>query len=193
MWFDTNYSYLTKSERVYLTPQQKEIALGDALRYCRRHHGDWSHIREAEVDVSLVKDEYILSGTVDLIEGVGNTYEIIDFKSEQKPDVNNPGDYERIDRYRRQLEVYAHIIEERTGIEVSRMHLYYTREELGVPTISFDKHSRAVGRTIEAIDDIVHRIEQKDFRIKERPTRLCKECDLRAYCDAKHWNFRKDG
>ena len=27
----------------------------------------------------------------------------------------------------------------------------------------------------------------------ERPARLCKECDMRAYCDAKNWNFRKDG
>ena len=38
--------------------------------------------------------------------------EIVDFKSEQKP-VNI--DQESVDRYRRQLEVYAHIIEERTG------------------------------------------------------------------------------
>ncbi len=61
------------------------------LRYFRRQHGDWSHIREAEVDVSLVKDEYILTGTVDLIQGEGNTVEIVDFKSERKPDVNEHG------------------------------------------------------------------------------------------------------
>src|SRR5262249_48091933 len=155
----------TKRERVYLTPQQKAIALEDVLRYCRRHNGDWSRIREAEVDVSLVKDEYILAGTVDLIEGNFDTYEIIDFKSERKPDVNNPEDRERIDRYKRQLEVYAHIVEERTGVPVSKTHLYYTREQSGVPTITFSKDGRAIDRTIRMIDKVVQRIEAKDFRI----------------------------
>ena len=115
------------------------------LRYYRRQNGDWSHIREAEVDVSLVKDEYILAGKVDLIRGEGNTVEIVDFKSERKPDVNDLNDRERIDRYRRQLEIYAHIVEERTGLPVSRSHIYYTREEDGLPTITFP---RTTGRSI---------------------------------------------
>ena len=189
-WFDTNYAFLTKRERVYLTPQQKRIALTDVLRYYRRHNGNWERIKEAEVDVSLVKDSYILAGTVDLIEGDNNTVEIIDFKSERKPDINSPEDRERIERYRRQLEVYAHIVEERTGIEVSKTHLYYMREEDGIPTISFDKNSRSIERTVAKLDAVVERIEEKDFRIPERPARLCKECDMRAYCDAKTWKFR---
>lgn len=189
-WFDTNYAYLTKRERVYLTAPQKALALEDVLRYCRRRAGDWQCIREAEVDVSLVKDEYILAGTVDLIEGDEQTVEVVDFKGERKPDVNDPKDRERIDRYRRQLEVYAHIVQERTGLPVSKAHLYYTREETGVPTITFPVESRRTERTIAALDAVVHRIEDQDFRIPERPARLCKECDMRPYCDAKNWKFR---
>ena len=190
-WFDTNYAYLTKRERVYLTPAQKAIALQDVLRYYRRQDGDWSHIKYAEVDVSLVKDEYILAGKVDLIQGEAGTVEIVDFKSERKPDINAPDDRIRIDRYRRQLEVYAHILEERLGIPISKTHLYYTREESGVPTITFAKDAHSIDRTVAAIDGVVHRIEAKDFRIPVRPARLCKECDLRAYCDAKNWKFLK--
>ncbi len=119
-WFDTNYAYLTKRERVYLAPAVKRIALDHVLRYYGRHAGHWSHIREAEVDVSLVKDEYILTGTIDLIAGRGNTVELVDFKSERKLDVNDPADRPKLERYRRQLEVYAHIVEERYGLEVSR-------------------------------------------------------------------------
>ncbi|MCB0085556.1 MAG: PD-(D/E)XK nuclease family protein, partial [Caldilineaceae bacterium] len=102
-WFDTNYAYLTKRERVYLAAPQRQIALGHALRYFRRQNGDWSRIRETEVDVSLVKDEYILKGTIDLIRGERDTVEIVDFKSERKLDVNDPNDREKLDRYRRQL------------------------------------------------------------------------------------------
>lgn len=189
-WFDTNYAYLTKRERVYLAVPQRRIALGHVLRYFRRQNGDWSRIRETEVDVSLVKEAYILKGTIDLIQGEGDTVEVVDFKSEKKLDVNAPEDREKLERYRRQLEVYAHLVQERTGHKVSKTHLYYTSVEGGNPYITFPKDSRAIERTVETFDQAVHRIEQKDFAIAERPAKLCKECDMRHYCDAKNWNFR---
>lgn len=189
-WFDSNYAYLTKRERAYLAPNVKRAALEQVLRYYRRNQGNWAHIQEAEVDVSLVKDEYILAGSIDLIQGEGNTVEIVDFKSEKKLDVNNLKDREKLDRYRRQLEVYSHIVEERTGHIVSKMHLYYTSEESGNPYITFPKNAQLIDRTISTFDQVVHRIELKDFQIPERPTKLCKGCDMRFYCDAKNWKFK---
>ena len=190
LWFDTNYAYLTKKERVYLTPVVQNIALEHVLRYFHRQNGDWSRVKEAEVDVSLVKDEYILSGSVDLIRGEAGTVEIVDFKSEKKLDVTDPKDRDKLDRYRRQLEAYAHIVEERTGEQVSKMHLYYTGEENGSPYISFEKNEKSIASTIQTFDDVVRRIEQKDFSIPERPEKSCKECEVQAYCDAKNWTFR---
>lgn len=190
-WFDTNYAYLTKRERVYLAPQVKRTALEQVIRYYHKQEGKWQRIKEAEVDVSLVKDEYILRGNVDLIVGENGTVELVDFKSEKKPDINNPKDREKINRYRRQLEVYAHIVEQRVGIVVSKTHLYYTSEESGNPYITFTKDSRAVEKTIATFDAVVHRIEQKDFAIPERPTKICRDCDMRFYCDTKNWKFRR--
>jgi DNA helicase-2/ATP-dependent DNA helicase PcrA len=192
-WFDVNYAYLTKRERAYLSPGGKRIALEHVLRYYRRNSGDWSRVREAEVEVSLVKPEYILRGNVDLIRGDNDTVEIVDFKSEKKIDVNDPKDREKRDRYRRQLEVYAHIIEERYGLTVSKTHLYYTGVESGNPYITWDKDSRTLSKTIETFDKVVGRIEGHDFAIPERPANLCKECDMRHYCDAKKWKFRHEG
>jgi DNA helicase-2/ATP-dependent DNA helicase PcrA len=189
-WFDTNYAYLTRRERVYLSPVVKRIALDHVLRYYRRNQTDWSHIREAEVDVSLVKAAYILTGKVDLIAGRDDTVELVDFKSERKLDVNDPKDRDKLNQYRRQLEVYAHIVEQRTGLPVSKTHLYYTGEDTGNPYISFDKDDRSIERTIATFDQVVQRIETKDFAIPERPTKLCLECDIRHYCDAKNWKFR---
>jgi DNA helicase-2/ATP-dependent DNA helicase PcrA len=191
-WFDTNYVYLTKREKVYLSPPVKQIALNHVLRYYEREKNDWTRIKQAEVDVSLVKDSYILSGSVDLIRGQDDTVEIVDFKSEKKLDVNEPKDREKLDRYRRQLEVYAHIVEERTGQAVSKMHLYYTGVEGQNPYISFDKNSRLIEETINTFDVVVNRIEKKDFRIKERPPdKVCDACDVRFYCNQKSWNFIK--
>lgn len=190
-WFNVNYTNLTKRERVYLAPYVRQLALEQVLRYYRRHQHDWSHIRDAEVDVSLVKDDYILKGTVDLIAGQGDTVELVDFKSEKKPDVNDPEGREKLERYQRQLEVYAHIVEERTGKAVSKTHLYYTSEETGNPYITFEKDAGSIDKTIRTFDNIVKRIESKDFSIPARPTHLCHDCDMRHYCDLKNWKFRE--
>lgn len=188
-WFSANYAMLSKKERVYLAPSSQLAALRHVQRYYERENGNWDRIKEAEVDISLVKDAYILKGSVDLIRGENDTVEIIDFKSEKKPDMER--DRERLKRYQSQLEVYAHLVEERTGQKVSRMHLYYTGENGGNPYVSFAKDDRAIGKTITEFDDIVDRIERRDYRIKERPAKLCQSCDIRPYCDTKNWIFRK--
>jgi len=190
-WFSVNYATLSKKERVYLAAGSQRAALNHVLRYYEREKGHWDRIKEAEVEISLVKDSYILKGNVDLIRGENDTVEIIDFKSEKKPDMEK--DKERLNQYRHQLEVYAHLVEERTGQKVSRMHLYYTGEEGGNPYVSFPKDDRAIGKTIARFDDIVDRIERQDYQMTARPAKLCIECDMRAYCDNKNWNFRKTG
>lgn len=187
-WFSTNYAMLSKKERVYLASSSQRAALQHVLRYYERENGNWDRIKEAEVDISLVKDQYILKGSVDLIRGEQGTVEIIDFKSEKKPDMEK--DRERLKQYQSQLEVYAHLVEERTGQKVSRMHLYYTGEDGGNPYVSFSKDDRAIGKTIARFDDIVGRIERQDYRITGRPAKLCQDCDMRAYCDNKNWKFR---
>ncbi len=189
-WFSTNYAMLSKKERVYLAPSSQQAALLHVLRYFERENGNWDRIKEAEVEISLIKEQYILKGSVDLIRGEHDTVEIIDFKSEKKPDMEK--DRDRLRQYQHQLEVYAHLVEERTGQKVSRMHLYYTGEDGGNPYISFTKDDRAIGKTIARFDDIVARIERQDYGIAARPAKLCQSCDMRAYCDNKNWKFRKN-
>src|SRR3546814_10041015 len=77
----------------------------------------------------------------------------------------------RIQQYQHQLEVYAHLVEERTGLKVSRMHLYYTGEDGGNPYVSFNKNDRAIGKTIAQFDDIVARIERQDYQPAANPAK----------------------
>mgnify|MGYP002246998285 CR=1 FL=1 len=64
--------------------------------------GKWASVQQAEVDVSLVKEDYIIDGKIDLVKGVDGTVEIVDFKSERKPDMVKMR--ERLEHYRRQLQ-----------------------------------------------------------------------------------------
>ena len=181
LWFDVNYANLSHKERVYLAPQIREVAFGHVLRYVERKGGDWADIRGTEVDVSLVKDDYILTGKIDLIRGNKNTVEIVDFKATPKPD--QYAERYLLERYTRQLEIYAHLVEQRYGLEVSAMNLYYTGEEAGVPTYRFLFERQSVDATIAGIDEVVDCMEKRVFAMRERPPKLCKECDLKPYCD----------
>jgi DNA helicase-2/ATP-dependent DNA helicase PcrA len=180
-WFNSNYNNLIKKERVYLRPSTQKIALEQILNYVEKNKNNWSQLKEAEVEVSLVKEDYILKGSVDLIQGEDDTVEIIDFKTEEKPDILD--NKNEIMRYKNQLEVYAHLIEQKIDKKVSRMHLYYTSESEGNPFISFDKNSQEINETIDNFTDIVKKIENKKFELDERPLKRCQECDMRHFCD----------
>lgn len=185
-WLETNYSTLSKSEHAYLGRPQIESAYRQILRYVQLSKSNWSRIQDAEVEVSLVKPDYILQGKVDLITGDGDTVEIVDFKSEKKPDLIESS--QEIERHRRQLEVYAHLIEERTGKKVSKMHLYFTSEENGVPTVSFEKSKDSIDKTIHDFDVVVEKIQKKDFSGRSKNQTICSNCDMRFYCKKKGEN-----
>lgn len=182
-WFESNYESLTKTEHSYLADPQREAALKQVLRYMERQNGDWSQIQQAEVDVSLVKPEYIIEGKIDLIRGEDGTVEIVDFKAERKPDMVKMS--AKLEQYRRQLHIYAHLVEERTRQKVSKMHLYYTGEDDGVPTITYSYTKTAVEGTMAVFDDTVKKIMEKDFHRCDVDPKVCAECDFRFYCKNK--------
>ena len=182
-WFKTNYNSLIQSQHSYLAQPQLDAALAQVNRYVDRQNGKWDQIKQAEVDVSLVQDSYIIEGKIDLVKGEGDTVELVDFKSEKKPDLEK--DRERIENYRRQLQLYAYLIEQRTGQKVSKMHLYYTGEENGNPLITFPYTKTAVKGTVEACDCTVRKILKKDFSKGCDNLNTCKNCDFRHYCSNK--------
>ena len=182
-WLESNYISLSKSEHTYLAEPQKKAALRQVLRCAERQNGNWSMIKQAEVDVSLVQPDYIIEGKIDLIKGDDDTVEIVDFKGERKPDMEKMRD--RIEHYRRQLHIYAFLVEQRTGQKVSKMHLYYTGEENGNPMISFPYTQSAIDGTMSAFDKTVHQIMNKEFTKCADSLKTCTECDFRFYCRKK--------
>ncbi len=182
-WFESNYVSLVKSEHTYLAEPQRMAALKQVLRYADRQAGKWDTIKQAEVDVSLVQPDYIIDGKIDLVKGEGDTVELVDFKSERKPDMEKARDI--LEHYRRQLQLYAYLIEQRTGQKVSRMHIYYTGEENGNPMVTFPYTKSAIEGTVAAFDDTVHKILRKEYNHCADDPKICKNCDFRFYCQNK--------
>ena len=187
-WLNTNYNNLKLSLSSFLDEPRRQLALEHVLRYKEKNDKHWDKILEVEVMVSLVKSEYILKGKIDLIRGENGKIDIIDFKSDaRKPDRNDPKDAPRLSQYRRQLEIYAHILEARYGYKIDKLHLYYTSEDSGNPQITWNRENVNIPQTIENVDGIIRQIEAKSFDNSNtiKCQQLCGNCDMRHYCNFK--------
>lgn len=182
-WLSENYRQISKAENAYFSESSLRAVRKNIQNYVDYAKDDWQKVKEAEVPVTLQQEDYILEGKIDLVRGQGDTYEILDFKTGKKPDVNDPESKERLTQYRRQLEIYAKIIHERTGKDISRLNLFYTGTTDESPIVSYKYENASVEKTIKDVTDVVHRIEAKDFAIKKKCNpKQCGECDFRFYC-----------
>lgn len=180
LWFKDNYRTLAEAQRSYLGEAQLNVAQKQVLNYVENNQSNFSLLKEAEVNVSLVQKNYILNGQIDLVKGQGDTVEIIDFKAEKKPNIHSERD--RYEQYKKQLEIYAYLLEQKYGLEVSKMHLYYTGAENENPRITFNKNHDAIENTIAEFDAVVENIQKKNFTCLSNNLRLCSNCDMRYYC-----------
>ena len=186
-WFASNYTSLSLAMKTYLDETRRESALKQVKQYFERNSGAFGALVAAEYDVSIPTETYILRGVIDLVRGEGDTVEIVDFKTDRKPNVNSAEDRQRIQNYHRQLEVYAHIVEEKFGKKVSKLHLYYTRAENESPYVSWDYSTVSVQKTLLSFDETVGKIES--YKFSNKGVKMCKatcdSCDLRYFCHFK--------
>ncbi len=179
-WFSLNYKSMQEQTGYFLTDEQRENALQQVMRYYHHRKEELGRVWKAEEEIFLVLPDHILQGVIDLIEGQGDTVEIVDYKTGPKPDVE--GYPERVEHYRKQLEVYAYLVEKRYGKKVRRMHLYYTNCEDGGPLITFEWSRAAIDRTVAEISETIRNIESKKFDGKATNSYACVYCDMRYVC-----------
>lgn len=177
-WFEQNYQGLVLIEHSYLAPLAKAAAMRYVKNYFENSQEMWENIRESEVQLSYPMDDYILNGQVDMLKGEGNTVEIVDFKTGDKPSSMTDA---MLKSYEKQLQVYAHLVEQKYGVEVSKMKLYYLSASQN-PVITFSKDNGRINDVMEEFSEVVAKIENRDFSTRTSDTSICKDCDMRYYC-----------
>ena len=181
--FDRTFRFLVASDVRPIGNKAREAALRQVLNYFHQNRDEMRRVIQTEVDVSLEKDGYILTGKVDLLLGGDGKLELLDFKTSPRPK-DSP---ELIAAYERQLCTYAHILERRHGRHVDRLLLYWTseaRKEDALMVLPYDP--RRVDEAGRHFDVTVRRIQAREFGVKTPPEPgICKECDLRTLCHAE--------
>jgi DNA helicase-2/ATP-dependent DNA helicase PcrA len=181
--FAANFRNLVNAGYRPISDAQREVALEQVVNYFEQNQDRMSQVIETEVDVSLEKEDYILSGRVDLLLGEDEKLELLDFKSQPRPQQDD----RRLAHYYQQLLIYAHILEQRYGKSPERLALYWTAEEKRDDALMFFPYEpQGVAAAGAYFDSVVAHILAHDFEVSATPEmKLCGECDFRAYCEGQ--------
>jgi len=181
--FEKTFNFLCLADVRPIGQQARDSAFNQVLNYFNQNQDEMKRVIETEVDVSVEKDDYILTGKVDLLMGGDGRLELLDFKTSPKPK-DSP---KLLQTYERQLCTYAHILEKRYSKRPERLLLYWTAEPTKAEALmQFPFNQDLVEAASKDFDAVVRKIKARDFTIMGPPEHgICKECDIRSLCIAE--------
>lgn len=178
--FDRTFHFLSLGDVRPIGGSARKNAFSQVMNYFRQNRQEMRRVVETEVDVSVEKEGYVLTGKVDLLMGADGKLELLDFKTTEKP-INSP---DLIAAYERQLATYAHILEVRHGKRPERLMLYWTSEPNKEEALmELPYRPEVVEEAGAYFDQVVGRIQNKEFAVVQPPEpKICKECDMKTFC-----------
>lgn len=184
---DVVLEYFERNKRGFIKqgvhPFNAEAAKEHVLNYFRNNKELIEKVKETEVEVVVEKNDYYLKGVLDLIAGDDGSINILDFKAQSRPLPDSPA----IENYRRQLAIYSHIIEKKSGAPPVKAMIYWTGEaERTRAIMEINLSPYDVEKVVNHFDEVVQKIRKKEFSVREKPDKkTCSECDFKFCCQIK--------
>ena len=167
---------LEKNLRTKFDDEIKEKIYSEIFRYLAIN--SLNNILSSEFKTYSVENNYIITGTVDLIKNIDTGIEIIDFKTGQFKEEN-------IFIYKRQLEIYAYLLRKKYPLKDITAYLYYIEEDN--PKIKIELQNDNIEKSIQRFDYIAQKILNKDFLARKYDNK-CDSCEFKWFCKPKEEN-----
>ncbi len=159
---------------------EKEKAFHQVLNYFQSNLQEMQQIQATEYPIRVEKDDYVLTGKIDLLMSGQRGLEILDFKTHSLPQHSS----DRLSFYKQQLYLYAYALHKHKGEFPQRLLLYWTAEkckEDALMEVPYQEENAK--QVINDVDDIVVKIKQRQFDVEILPApEICKVCDVRHLC-----------
>ncbi|MCC3145800.1 ATP-dependent helicase [Halanaerobium sp. Z-7514] len=179
-WFENNYDNLREHMQQSLAPNIKKEALNQIIRYYKNNQDLIGKISESELNISIEKPDYFISGKIDIIIDDDGKYKLVDLKA-TKPEESE----EKLEQYRLQLATYANLLKDKHGIDIENAMIYYTgakNQKEAKMNISIE--DKDFQKANDKFDNIVRKIKNEEFILKNLPPKkICSECDFRFFCN----------
>ncbi|MFW6030356.1 MAG: CRISPR-associated protein Cas4 [Halanaerobiales bacterium] len=132
---------------------------------------------ESELNISIEKTDYFISGKIDIIIKDDGKYKLVDLKS-TKPEKSE----EKIEQYKLQLATYANLLKDK--INIDNAIIYYTgAKNPGEARVNIPIDNKDFQEANDKFDNIVRKIKDEEFSLENLPPKkICSECDFRFFC-----------
>ncbi|MGL6169610.1 MAG: PD-(D/E)XK nuclease family protein, partial [Fusobacteriaceae bacterium] len=171
---NSNYKQLRSKMNFTLDSDQKKTAYNSVINYLALESYSLMDIEKSEIDLSILRDHYVLNGVLDLIKKKGDEYSVIDFKTSSVKPESVP------ENYKKQLYIYGYLAES-SGYPVNNLELYYTSVEKN-PKTSFNYEKKELNLVLKEADEVVEKIMNKEF-FEFRISNSCNYCSFIHYCN----------
>jgi DNA helicase-2/ATP-dependent DNA helicase PcrA len=179
-FFEKSLRAITRGGAHPLGKQFVKMARDQVINYYEHNKGMFAKLVRAEEPILVERENYVMSGIIDLIRGEKGQLELLDFKAEKREDLSE----DRLGFYKFQLAIYAKMIEKKLGERPSKTYIYLTAEEdpktalTAVPIEDVE-----ADQAENAFDEMAGSIIRKEFDVKKAPPRdICRNCDFRYGC-----------
>lgn len=177
-YFERNkQGYIKRGIQVF----NEEAAKNQILNYYKNNLSEIYRVQETEFEVVVDQEDYYLKGILDLIRGEDGKIDILDFKSQKRPDDNSPF----IENYKKQLAIYSYMVEKKRQIKPDRTIIYWTGEEdKDKAFMDIDTGDSRISEVMSHFNETVHKIKNKEFKVIQKPDKkICSDCDFRHCCE----------
>ena len=173
--YNKNYKNLLK--KIDIIPNEDYIEYGfeSIVDYFKNYKEIYQNIKDCEIKVSFIRDEYIIEGIADLVIEKDGEFEIIDFKTGKLG--------KNIEEYKSQLRIYAMLLSEKYQKKIKKAKLFYITEKRENKIIEVSINEDEIENTIKNFDIVAKKIVNNDFEVEYTPKKLCENCILKKYCE----------
>ncbi len=178
--FERKFQALAQVYLSSIASEQKTQAWQQILHYLQQNWATLDRVEAAELPVQIDMPKYVLTGTVDLLVETASGVDLIDFKTQQRPQQNSAF----LEQYEQQLHFYARAVEQSRGQRPERLFLYWTAEEHKENALMEIPYQAEKMQTISTnLESIAEHIENKHFHVRKPPAvEVCQRCDIRHLC-----------
>ncbi len=178
--FEQTYYFLALTNMRPPDERDKEKAFEQVENYFYNNQFEMYDVKNVEEQVAIMKDDYILTGKIDVVMERNGKCEIWDLKtSYSQPDAIS------LEHYERQLYMYAYALKQRDESTPERLVLYWTESPCKDDALTiFPYHPGKVDSAVDQFEKVVAHIKAGDFSVANPPPHpnICKKCDLRSRC-----------
>ncbi|MGL5905044.1 MAG: CRISPR-associated protein Cas4 [Cetobacterium sp.] len=164
---------MKKREGIELSKEILEIGFQQILKYAQSEFVT-RKFTDVEKNLFVLRKDYTIEGTIDLILEENDNLKVIDFKT-GTDDLSN----ENLENYISQIKLYCYLLSMNSSKNVIGGEIYFIKND---KKILVDYNSGVEEEILKSFDELSQKICNGSFSEKSSSKEKCMKCEFKKHC-----------